>query len=234
MTERVVEEIGAERLRYWLELNRKLHETELEAEQQRRLDRLQHWQRNRLASTYADFYQQARYRKAVRFFLDDLYAPGNLVRRNTDVLRVYPVMKRLLPDQTLLTVAHALELQALSTRLDQALALAMGPVLDQNISMDDYADGYQKLGCEVPRRRQIELSQVIGQDLDKLIKLPLIARTLRMCRYPARLAGLGQLQSFLERGFEAFRTMGTSGAFLEAIVERETELLNALLTRGQP
>ena len=234
MTERVNQQIGADRLRYWLELNQKLHESALDAEPQRRLDRLQQWQRKRLASTYSDFYKQARYRKAVRFFLDDLYAPGNLVRRNTDVLRVYPVMKRLLPDQTLLTVAHALELQALSTRLDRALAQAMGPVLDEDISMDDYAAGYQKLGCEQPRRRQIELSQIIGQDLNRLIKLPLITRTLRMCRYPARLAGLGELQSFLERGFEAFQTMGTSDALLDAIVERETELLNALLTRAQP
>jgi hypothetical protein len=47
-------------------------------------------------------------------------------------------------------------------------------------------------------------------------------------RKPARLAGLSKLQSFLERGFAAFRKMGGADEFLRLVIARERKLLNAL------
>ena len=41
-------------------------------------------------------------------------------------------------------------------------------------------------------------------------------------------AGLGQLQSFLERGFGAFRVMGGAEHFLETIGSREREVMRRL------
>jgi hypothetical protein len=49
-----------------------------------------------------------------------------------------------------------------------------------------------------------------------------------MMRQPARLAGLGQLHDFLERGFDAFRRMGGAGEFLTTVVARETALMDAM------
>ena len=40
------------------------------------------------------------------------------------------------------------------------------------------------------------------------------------------LAGLGDLQTFLERGYGAFRTMKGAGEFLDTITSRELALLN--------
>jgi len=47
-------------------------------------------------------------------------------------------------------------------------------------------------------------------------------------RKPARLAGLSELQSFLERGYAAFQKMGGADEFLKKVITHERKLLNAL------
>jgi hypothetical protein len=47
-------------------------------------------------------------------------------------------------------------------------------------------------------------------------------------RMPAKLARVGALHSFLERGHEAFRKIGDTKKFVDLIVSRERKLLKAL------
>ena len=47
-----------------------------------------------------------------------------------------------------------------------------------------------------------------------------------MMRKPAALAGLADLQSFLEKGYAAFRSMKGSDEFLGTITSRELALLD--------
>jgi len=47
-------------------------------------------------------------------------------------------------------------------------------------------------------------------------------------RRPARAAGFAVLQSFLERGFAAFRKMGGATTFLATIDTRERALMGAI------
>ena len=47
-------------------------------------------------------------------------------------------------------------------------------------------------------------------------------------RKPAILAGLGELQDFLERGYAAFLDMGGAEEFLGLVVSRERAVLEAL------
>ena len=56
----------------------------------------------------------------------------------------------------------------------------------------------------------------------------LLLTTLRVTRVPARLAGLGALQDFLERGFSAFHHMQGSQYFVNTIVRREREILERI------
>ena len=61
------------------------------------------------------------------------------------------------------------------------------------------------------------------------------ATALKMMHGPAHLAGLGALHDFLERGFEAFRSMGDAETFLDAVVQRESAILRALFSgRSDP
>jgi hypothetical protein len=46
------------------------------------------------------------------------------------------------------------------------------------------------------------------------------------------MAGLGELQAFLERGFDAFRTMPDASEFLDFVVSREREFSSALFSGG--
>jgi hypothetical protein len=193
-----------------------------------RLAELKAWQSARLRRTYGDFSEQPRYRAATSFFIDDLYGPKDFSSRDAAMLRIFPVMTRMLPASAVETAALAIELEALSEALDQrtAVALPPGPISDAT-----YAEAYNATTRE-DRHRQIELLMAVGARLDRLVTKPLVARTLRLMRKPAHLAGMSDLQDFLERGFESFRAMDGAAEFLATVREREERILSGLFSRA--
>lgn len=190
-----------------------------------RLAELKTWQSQRLERTYADLAALPRYRTATRFFLEDLYGPKDFSARDREMMRIVPVMARILPASAVETAALAIELDALSEELDQKLAerLAPGP-----ITVASYARAYREATARPERERQVDLVDAVGHRLDALVKRPLVARMLKLMRKPAHLAGLADLQDFLERGFAAFHDMGGADEFLDALRARETAILNGL------
>ena len=70
----------------------------------------------------------------------------------------------------------------------------------------------------------------VGSDLDGYTRKPLLRQSLRLMRGPAQAAGLGDLQRFLETGFDTFRKMRGSTEFLAIIGQRERELAAALFS----
>ena len=192
-----------------------------------RLAELKRWQSARLAATYADIAAEPQYQAATAFFLEDLYGPKDFSGRDQAMLRIVPVMRRLLPATAVETAALAIELEALSEDLDHRLAAALpeGP-LDE----EAYAEAYRASSTRAERERQIELIVAVGKRLDALVKKPLVFRTLKLMRQPARVAGLSDLQDFLERGFESFREMDGAEGFLETVRERETRILRSLFS----
>src|SRR5439155_330230 len=72
-----------------------------------------------------------------------------------------------------------------------------------------------------------------GDALDALTRNPLVRNSLRMMRSPARAAGLGELQNFLEAGFDAFRAMRGAREFLDDIGRRERALATALFSAAR-
>ena len=195
-----------------------------------RLREVKRWQAQRLAATYADVSGEPRYQAATRFFLDDLYGPKDFSRRDQAMLRIVPVMSRILPASAVETAAMAIELDALSEDLDQRLADALGT---RPLDARSYAEAYRASGERAERERQVELIDAVGHRLDALVKKPLLGKTLHLMRQPARVAGLTDLQDFLERGFDAFRRMDGADYFLALVRERETEILNRLFS-GEP
>src|SRR5436305_11269136 len=85
------------------------------------LQRLGEWQSRRLRNTYSDLAADPRYTAAIAFFQNDLYGGADFSRRDADLARVVPKMVRLLPGKVIATVAHAIELSALSHELDRSL-----------------------------------------------------------------------------------------------------------------
>lgn len=192
-----------------------------------RLRELKDFQSARLASSYADVAAQPRYRTATGFFLGDLYGPKDFSRRDASMLRILPAMTRLLPASAIETATLAIELEALSEELDHRTALALPPGPIDEVS---YGEAYRAGSTRPERERQIDLIVGVGERLDALVGKPLVFRTLKLMRTPAHLAGLDDLQEFLERGFTSFREMGGADEFLALIRGRETAILNRLFS----
>ncbi len=192
------------------------------------LERVAYWQARRLRMTYADLAADARYAPAIAFFQNDLYGPGDFSRRDADLARVVPMMVKVLPERVIMTVAAAMDLNALSQELDRVL-LARLPRADGNFNVLEYCKAYRRAGNFPLRKRQIKLIVEIGTALDQHVGKPLVRTALAMMRQPARLAGLSTLQDFLERGFGAFRAMGGADLFLRTIETRETQIMEAII-----
>lgn len=189
--------------------------------------RLRSWQSARLQRSHADLLADARFERAARFFVTDLYSPAGFGKLEAEVERVVPVMARLLPAAALETVADAVELDALSELLDAAMIDALGSIRTE-LDGPAYGIAYRKVGRRGDRERQIHLVEDLGRALDRLARLPFIAGMLAMMRQPARLARLDALQDFLERGFAAFKATRDVDEFLRRIVTRECRLMEAL------
>ena len=186
------------------------------------------WQQHRLRRCYADLAADPRYARAVAFFLDELYGTKDSAIRDRDLIRMYPTMKRVLPTFAFDTVDRALELDVLAEEFDQAIARQLGAV---PITEANYASAFHVIDRRADRLRQVELMREDGKGLDRVVKKPLIYTTLKMLRRPAGMAGLGEIQRFLEAGFSAFMHMNGADYFLETIAERETILIGRLLDK---
>ena len=198
-----------------------------ERERPSRVKEVKRFQARRLADTYADIASQPRYAAATAFFLEDLYGPKDFSARDQAMLRIVPVMSRVLPASAVETAAMAVELDALTEDLDQRLAKALPAGA---LGEESYAKAYRESSARTERERQVALIDAVGHRLDALVRKPFVFRTLKLMRQPARMAGLDDLQDFLERGFDAFSRMGGAGEFLAIMRDRETAILSRLVS----
>lgn len=186
-----------------------------------RLAALRAWQADRLAAEYADQRALPRRRDAVDFFLDEVYGARDFSERDTQFARAIHKLRAMLPLTALQALRDAVELQALTVELDVAVAERLADVAAP-LDAAAYGAAYREADRQVERRRQIELAVSIGRRLEHLTTHPAIELMLRFAATPARLAGYGALQAFIERGYVAFRRLGPeAGAFLASIAERE-------------
>lgn len=193
------------------------------------------WQATRLRHTYRDLLEMSRYRKAVEFFLTDLYGDKDFSARDEGVERVYPIMSRVMPGPALLTISIGIELHAISQELDlDMVAMLWGEMnIGDRLDAKAYAEAYRRCGNLDARRRQISIVREVGESLDSVVFKPFIYNAVKLGRGPARMAGLLELHDFIERGFIAFRAMKGSEDFIDAIVMRETGIMESILA-GEP
>jgi hypothetical protein len=194
----------------------------------RALARLADWQVRRMRATYADLHASTRYAPAMTFFTTDLYGSPDFARRDGNLMRGVPAMRRLLPGNVLQTVVAAVELNALSRELDRAMIDRLAPDAAR-FTVADYCNAYRGMREYHRRERQIRLVGDVGAALDRYVRKPMLRGALTMMRGPARIAGLSALQDFLERGFAAFAHMRGAADFLATIESRETALHDAIV-----
>ena len=183
-----------------------------------RVTTLKAHQQQRFERSYADMLASARYGAAARFFLQELYGPGDFTRRDAQFSRVVPALVRLFPKAVVETVAHLSALHALTESLDTAMA-AHSTVVDWTPAL--YRHAWQQTGRRPDREAQIALTVAVAGELDTLTRKPLLRKTLHLMRGPARAAGLAELQGFLETGFDTFAAMGGAKDFIALVATRE-------------
>ncbi|HSW08239.1 FFLEELY motif protein [Aquabacterium sp.] len=187
------------------------------------------YQALRFSRSYADLLQHPRYQGATRFFLEDLYGPQEFGARDAQFARVVPALVRMFPEDIVATVAALGALHALSESLDSDMARhAELPPIDAST----YVRLWQATGRPEARQQQVNLTIRIGKALERYTRNPVLRGTLRMMRGPARAAGLGDLQRFLEHGFDTFGAMRGAAEFLDTIQAREEALARALFDSG--
>lgn len=191
---------------------------------------LRQFQNRRFARTYADLARDPRYQDAIAFFLHELYGDADMTARDADVVRVLPVMTKMLPAVALQTIRDALAFEALSERLDSDLARFLG-----NTPLDEatYAAAFVSCGRRELRQLQMRYVGEIGRALDRMTRWPMIRTSLKVMRAPARAAGLQTLQEFLESGYNAFANMRGADEFVATITRREAEIVERLFA-GHP
>ncbi|MEA3337545.1 MAG: hypothetical protein U9R25_16740 [Chloroflexota bacterium] len=196
------------------------------------------WQSVRLSRTHADFLKNPETSKACRFFLSDVYAPLDFAQRDYDGQRIFDFMNRFLPEATLVPLALALEVNALSQQLDQELAEALTTHLGVTDHFEtwQYEEAYRLCNNYDDRVRQIDLVTEVGKHLDRVGRLPLVGSTLRVAKGPAQRLGWIEMQNFLERGLDAWKSLRQPDEFLDTIEQRERAILNRIygLPGGAP
>jgi len=199
------------------------------------LSPLRQWQSGRLEAGFRDFLQNPTMRPAAQFFLSDLYADRDFSARDRDAAKVLPMMSRFLPDSLLRAATDAIELAVLSHAFDLRLAefLAGRPDPLRPISAAEYGRAYQSANYPRLRRHQIGLVLRVGHALDAAVKKHGVYKLLKAARVPAQMAGLSELQKFLERGFTAFDALGGADSFLNQVATRELEISRRLFA-GHP
>ncbi len=228
-------ETGAQRLAEQLERSRLARLRQYDGQGLRPECRmLAAWQARRLRHTYRDLLETSRYRKAVEFFLNDLYGDKDFSGRDEGVERVYPIMSRVMPGPALLTISIGIELHAISQELDlDMVAMLWGDMgLQNGLDAKAYAEAYRRCGNHDARRRQIGIVREVAESLDSIVFKPFIYNAVKLGRGPAKMAHLLELHDFIERGFIAFRAMKGSEEFIDAIVSRETAIMESILAGG--
>mgnify|MGYP001815146545 CR=1 FL=1 len=220
---------GAEQFRAMLARNHELAEKTREAGfPLAEFDLLQGWQLQRLMTTFDDLYRHDGYRHAVEFFVSDLYGGLDFRERDQEMGRVAPIMIRFLPDNALVALAEAFELQALSLELDAVMAAYMRQQGVSELDMSSYREVYVACSDREGRERQILLIRKLGRDLNKLVRKAIVNRLVRFLRGPAHAAGFGNLQTFLENGLVSFRALEDPVYFVDTIYEREWTAMERL------
>lgn len=191
------------------------------------LMQLAQWQSERLVKTYDDLINAPRYRQAMLFFKEDMYAPKDFSQRDMEAHKVLPMMKKIVPNKMLSTLSAVMELNALTMDLDHKLAMQLKEQGDiEQITEQNYAHAYRECDNYTERQYQIDLLVRLGQQVGRYVKMPYISMTLKMMTGPANVMGLGHLHDFFERGYAGFKKMGDTREFLRYIEQRETKILN--------
>lgn len=183
---------------------------------------LKTYQNQRLRQTHQDLLSSPLTSGAASFFLNEVYSPKDLTKRDSDLEKLIPIIEKTFPFSTLETLVQAMTLDALTEKLDTEMAIKLGMTFTQ----EQYDKAFRETGSQKEREQQLFMIEELGKSLTQLVKIPFLTMTLKVMRGPAKLANLYELHEFLENGFMVFKDMREPNKFLKTIVDRERQIMN--------
>ncbi len=193
------------------------------------LVRLREFQCKRIANTYRDFAAQPQYAAVMEFFLSDLYGARDFTQRDHDAERLHNFLRKFFPAEMLRLASDALDLTRLSYALDDKIVRALGEMhAPATLTPQTYAEAYRRCNNYGERELQIELLMRTMRDAAETARMRLTGPALRLAKGPAHAAGWHEMYDFLERGQRAFAQVKKPDAFLKAIEERETKIMERI------
>jgi hypothetical protein len=184
-------------------------------------DRFTRWQLDYMLPFFGDLLEPEGYAEAVDFIVSDLAGVG-VSERDRDIERVTPIVVRTLPAHPLATAAAAVELNACTLEINLGICrkLLVDGDLPPNITEQNYVAACRNVSSYDECMDLVHLSVDLGENLKKLVRVPLIGGLLRTMRAPAHAAGFGALQEFLEIGYVTFRRISDIDRFLALLQQR--------------
>ena len=224
---------AASELREYTDRSNSIHKEYLgNPELLRRYERFVDWQLDYMLPFYEDLGATEDRAEAVNFFVSDLTGI-DISERDLEFAKVVPLMTRMLPNKALDAVATAMRLNArvLGINLSICRELYKEISIDTEITEASYCSACRRASQLEECLELVHLTAEIGRDLDQLIRIPMIGLTLRAMRLPARLAGFGALQKFLETGYKTFNALEDVHQFLDDMTVRMTEVFTQIFTK---
>ena len=186
----------------------------------------------RFMGSYADLMRDPTVRPATQFFLDELYSPGDFSARDAQFVRIAGTLQTVFPRPVVGTALTLALLHALTEEMDHAMGLAWQAQPAPASEATRYALAWRSVGRAQDRHQQLAWVMELGHDLTRFTRTPGLRLLLRTMRRPAKAAGMGALQHFLEMGFDTFGSLakkrGAVEGFLDTVRERETRLMDLL------
>jgi len=195
---------------------------------------LQEWQSKRLQKTHDALLQDERYQDATLFFLEDIYGGIDLTELSHQIERVMNKAFRVLPEKVMATSTYALEFNALSAELDEAMACFLFNEMGvTDITFDAYIEAFREAVDISSRHRQAALAKMLAQGLDKYVRSRLVYGTFKMVKRPAVKAGIGELYNFMDKGFDVMRPLGSAKELIDTIVNEEVAIVDRIYARSE-
>jgi len=212
-----VEELRAEAAQS-VELSRALHD-------------IKTLQAKRFAATYHDLLNSPTYSGCAQFFMTELYSERDYDQRDRQFAKIAGAIEMAFPQPVIATTVALARLHQITETLDLAMARQWQREQAPSRAIRYYR-AWRVLNCPQQRQWQLDTVLSIGRKLGELTRRRSLRLLLKMMRHPAELAGLSDLQTFLENGFDRFRQIAkadeTLQTFLDTIQTREAGWITAL------
>ena len=223
---------AAPKLREYTDLSNAIHREYLgDPELLQQYEHFVRWQLDYMLPFYEDLGATADRAAAVEFFVSELTGI-NISERDREFAKVVPLMSRMLPGKALHAVTTAMQLNARVLGINLAICreLYQEVAIDTAITEASYCSACRRASRLEECLDLVHLTATIGRDLNQLIRIPMIGLTLKAMRVPARLAGFGALQKFLETGYRTFNDLQDVDTFLDDMTARMTEVFTRIFT----